>query len=128
MPLSGLPDGTYEWTNGERIIKTGPVLTLEKNGRIAGSAVQLIECVNNFHDALSNGEGDEVGWGEVLECVTSHPAAMLGKDVAARKGRLEVGMDADLVVLQEEEVFDEEGEVRKSLKVEQVWKFGVQVV
>ena len=45
---------------------------------------------------------------------------MLGKDVERKKGKLEVGMDADLVVL-------EEG-LEGDLTVRQVWKFGVQVV
>ena len=45
---------------------------------------------------------------------------MLGKDVEASKGKLETGMDADLVVL-------DEG-LDGDLTVQQVWKFGVQVV
>lgn len=121
MPLAGLPDGTYSWTNGESIIKQGAVLTLEKNGRIAGSAVQLIECINNFHTAL--GDAD---WAEVLEGVTLRPARMLGEDVSARKGALEVGMDADLVILDEVFQDTEDGEVAK-LEVDEVWKFGVRV-
>lgn len=110
MRLTGCPDGTYEWTNGERIIKKGPLLTLEKNGRIAGSAITLLECVNNFIGFT----GAEVG--EALRCVTETPAKMLGKDVETRKGKLEVGMDADLVVLD----LDSEG----TLGLQQVWKFG----
>jgi len=118
MPLAGLPDGTYSWTNGENIVKKGPVLTLERNGRIAGSAVTLMECVNNFKHAL----GDGVGWGEVLGAVTERPAGMLG--VSDRKGGLRSGMDADLVVLQEIE--NEDGEM--SLRIDEVWKYGVQLV
>lgn len=110
MKLSGMPDGVYEWTNGERIIKSGAVLTLEKNGRIAGSAVTLIECINNFR----NFTGASIA--ECLQCVTETPAKML---METKKGTLDVGRDADLVVLD-----DVDGE----LKIEQVWKFGVQVV
>jgi N-acetylglucosamine-6-phosphate deacetylase len=116
MYFAGCPDGTYEWTNGEKIIKQGPVLRLEANGRIAGSAVTLIECVNNFK--LFTG----AGWGEALRCVTETPAKMLGEKVKRRKGGLEGGMDADLVVLEESPV--EDGE---ELTVRQVWKFGVCV-
>ena len=115
MYFAGCQDGTYEWTNGERIIKEGPVLKLENNGRIAGSAVTLIECVNNFKKFTGT------GWGESLKCVTETPAKMLAhgkKAGASRKGGLEGGMDADLVVLEES---DEE------LSVRQVWKFGVCV-
>jgi N-acetylglucosamine-6-phosphate deacetylase len=116
MYFAGCPDGTYEWTNGERIIKEGPVLRLEANGRIAGSAVTLIECVNNFKKFT----GAE--WGEALKCVTQTPAKMLGKKAEGRKGGLGGGMDADLVVL--EEVVREDSE---ELSVKQVWKFGVCV-
>lgn len=117
MSLAGCEDGTYDWTNGERIVKKGPVLRLEANGRIAGSAVTLVECVNNFHKFTG------VGWAEVLGCVTMTPAKMLGGKVEERKGRLDGGMDADLVVL--EEVESEEG--AGELKVQQVWKFGTCV-
>jgi N-acetylglucosamine-6-phosphate deacetylase len=116
MYFAGCPDGTYEWTNGERIIKDGPVLRLEANGRIAGSAVTLIECVNNFKKFTGS------GWGETLKCVTGTPAKMLGKKIDGRKGGLDGGMDADLVVL--EETIGEYGE---ELSVREVWKFGVCV-
>jgi N-acetylglucosamine-6-phosphate deacetylase len=111
MKLAGCPDGTYDWTNGERIIKNGPLLTLEANGKIAGSAVTMIECVNNFRRFT----GCSVG--EALACVTSHPARMLVEQ--DRKGGLEADMDADLVVLDT----NEDGE----LAIDQVWKFGEKV-
>ena len=111
MKLAGCPDGTYDWTNGDRIIKEGTVLTLEANGRIAGSAITLIECINNFRRYT----GCVIG--EALACVTSHPAKMLGE--VTRKGGLEGGMDADLVILD----VDHEGD----LLVHQVWKFGKKV-
>ncbi len=111
MKLAGCPDGTYDWTNGDRIIKKGPVLNLEANHRIAGSAVTLIECVNNFRRFT----GCTVA--EALACVTSHPARALGEE--KRKGALDGDMDADLVILDLNE--DEE------LVVDQVWKFGKKV-
>lgn len=37
MHLVGLPDGVYEWNNtGEKLVKTGPSLTLEGTDKIAG--------------------------------------------------------------------------------------------
>jgi N-acetylglucosamine-6-phosphate deacetylase len=36
MHLLGLEDGTYDWTNGYRIVKTGSLLTLEGSDKIAG--------------------------------------------------------------------------------------------
>ncbi|KAE9979345.1 hypothetical protein Vi05172_g1306 [Venturia inaequalis] len=112
MSYLGLPDGTYDWTNGERITKNGIRLTLEGSTKIAGSSITLIDCVNNF-----------IGWSgasiaQALGAVTTTPAKMLG--VGNSKGSLEPGTDADLVVL--EEIVSENGS--PSLRVEQVWKFG----
>lgn len=59
---------------------------------------------------------------EALETVTSTPAKMLGVD--DRKGTLNPGADADLVVLNE--ITNDQG-LLLSLEVEEVWKFGVQV-
>ena len=115
MALVGLPDGTYDWTNGAKIRKEGYVLTLEGEQKIAGSAVTLVECVNNF----LNWSGASVA--EALGTVTATPARMLGLE---GKGCLEPGADADLVVL-EEKVNDGGW---KTLEVDQVWKFGVKVL
>ncbi|KAF2191091.1 carbohydrate esterase family 9 protein [Zopfia rhizophila CBS 207.26] len=111
MRLAGMPDGTYDWTNGSRIVKKGALLTLEENGKIAGSSIELVECVTNF----MNWTGASVP--EALKAVTETPARMLG--VENVKGTLKEGADADLVVL--DSIEDECG---KKLVVEQVWKFG----
>ncbi|KAH6864057.1 hypothetical protein CUC08_Gglean008927 [Alternaria sp. MG1] len=115
MGLAGMPDGTYDWTNGSRIVKQGPLLTLEENGKIAGSSIQLVDCVSNF----LNWTGASVP--EALKAVTETPAKMLG--LQGIKGTLEEGADADLVVLDLQE--DEGGE--KKFVVDEVWKFGVRV-
>ncbi|KAL2375499.1 hypothetical protein RJZ90_008064, partial [Blastomyces dermatitidis] len=113
MKLCGMPDGVYEWTNGERIVKSGALLTLEGSaeGKIAGSSATLIECVNNFRRWAGTGVV------EAVRAVTETPARMLGVDGV--KGVLTPGADADLVVLGED--------VEGSLTVDQVWKFGVRV-
>lgn len=113
MQLAGCADGTYEWTNGERIIKKGPLLTLEANGRLAGSAIELIDCVNNFK------KWTNCSVPEALGCVTSTPARMLGEGIVERKGGLKAGMDADLVILEES--------ADGTLIVDEVWKFGTRV-
>ncbi|KAF2019724.1 carbohydrate esterase family 9 protein [Aaosphaeria arxii CBS 175.79] len=118
MRLAGMPDGIYDWTNGSRIVKNGALLTLEENGKIAGSSIELVECVTNF----LNWTGASVS--EALKAVTATPAKMLGcEDV---KGCLREGADADLVVL---DLQDGLGESRreKKLVVDQVWKFGQKV-
>lgn len=58
---------------------------------------------------------------EAVGAVTGTPARMLGLE--GLKGGLEAGADADLVVL-EEGVGVEGGERRRTLRVDQVWKFG----
>lgn len=116
MRLTGMPDGTYDWTNGSRIVKRGSMLTLEENGKIAGSSIELVDCVNNF----LNWTGASVP--EALKAVTETPARMLG--MADTKGTLNEGADADLVVL---DLQDDGVAGDKKIAVDQVWKFGAKV-
>ncbi|KAJ5872083.1 uncharacterized protein N7529_004436 [Penicillium soppii] len=115
MRLCGLPDGVYDWTNGERIVKSGARLTLEGSDKIAGSSATLIECVNNFR------RWSGASTAQAINAVTATPAKLLGLEGV--KGSLESGADADLVILGEyEDAFA--GSV---LTVDQVWKFGVKI-
>lgn len=113
MRLCGLPDGVYDWTNGDRIVKSGAKLTLEGSNKIAGSSATLIECVNNFLRWSNASVAD------ALRAVTATPARMLG--VHRIKGTLDAGADADLVVLGESSGPD------RTLTVDQVWKLGVKI-
>ena len=115
MKTVGLPDGVYDWTNGDRWVKKGPLLTREGTDKIAGSSATLIECVSNFW-TWSNATIPEV-----VKSVTLTPAKMLG--LQNLKGTLKPDADADLLVLDDRE--DQHG--LKSLNVEQVWKFGTKV-
>lgn len=115
MKLCGLPDGVYEWTNGERIVKNGARLTLEGSDKIAGSSATLIECVNNFR------RWSNTSTAEALAAVTSTPARMMGLE--GIKGSLESGADADLVVLGE----SQDEFAGPTLTVDQVWKLGVKI-
>ncbi|KAF2236703.1 carbohydrate esterase family 9 protein [Viridothelium virens] len=115
MHPAGLPDGTYDWTNGDHFIKKGNVLTLNDSETLAGVTIPLIDCVNNFYNAA------EVSIPEAIKPVTSTPAKMLRLEKT--KGCLEHNADADLVVLSEAQ----EGSGRKALLVDQVWKFGSMV-
>jgi N-acetylglucosamine-6-phosphate deacetylase len=113
MFATGLPDGIYDWTNGEKIEKCGQVLKLHgSDGKIAGSATMMVECVNNFMTWTGATEA------EALNAATRTPARMLGLE--KEKGSLDAGSDADLVIL--DLVEGEDGS--KSFTVEQVWKFG----
>lgn len=133
MALSGLPDGTYPWINSSSIVKRGPVLTLASApDTIAGSAVTLLECINNFlawcddaHTVAGVAEKNarrEASLVRAVEAVTKTPAEMLG--MQGVKGVLAGGADADFVVLKE--VWgvggDKEGKVQ--VGIESVWKFG----
>ena len=115
MKTVGLPDGVYDWTNGDRWVKKGPLLTREGTDKIAGSSATLIECVSNFwtwsHATIP----------EVIKSVTSTPAEMLGMQRV--KGTLEPDADADLLVLDARE----DGNGLRELSVKQVWKFGMKV-
>ncbi|TKA80546.1 hypothetical protein B0A55_01997 [Friedmanniomyces simplex] len=119
MKTVGLPDGTYDWTNGDRWVKRGALLTREGSETIAGSSATLVECVGNFwtwsHASVP----------EVVRAVTETPAEMLG--LRGVKGCLEAGADADLLVLDVGEEGEGEGEGRREVKVERVWKFGMLV-
>ncbi|KAK3096385.1 N-acetyl-glucosamine-6-phosphate deacetylase, partial [Teratosphaeriaceae sp. CCFEE 6253] len=110
----GLPDGVYDWTNGDRWVKKGALLTRDGSETIAGSSATLIECVNNFWT------WSRASIPEVIGAVTRTPAEMLGW--GAVKGTLEAGADADLLVLDVVE-----GEEKRELRVEQVWKFGILI-
>lgn len=115
MKTVGLPDGVYDWTNGDRWVKKGPLLTREGTDKIAGSSATLIECVSNFwtwsHATIP----------QVIGAVTTTPAAMLG--LSHVKGTLNPDADADLLVLDTLE----DGNGLRSFKVEQVYKFGTLV-
>lgn len=115
MKLCGLPDGIYEWTNGERIVKTGARLTLEGSDKIAGSSATLIECVNNFR------RWSGASTAEALNSVTATPARLLG--LQGVKGSLDSGADADLVVLSDET----DPYSGPTLTIDQVWKRGVKI-
>ncbi|RAL13223.1 N-acetylglucosamine-6-phosphate deacetylase [Aspergillus homomorphus CBS 101889] len=115
MRLCGLPDGVYDWTNGDRIVKVGARLTLEGSDKIAGSSATLIECVNNFR------RWSGASTAEALNAATATPARLLGLEGV--KGSLSKGADADLIVLDDEE----DPFSGPTLVIRQVWKRGVKV-
>ncbi|KAL2814750.1 hypothetical protein BJX63DRAFT_190232 [Aspergillus granulosus] len=115
MKLCGLPDGVYDWTNGERIVKTGARLTLEGSDKIAGSSATLIECVNNFRRWAG------ASTAQALNAATAVPARLLG--LQGVKGCLDSGADADLLVLSDED----DPYSGRTLTVNQVWKRGAKI-
>jgi N-acetylglucosamine-6-phosphate deacetylase len=87
MAGAGVPDGPYSLGSLEVVVRDGEVRG--PNGVLAGSVLTMIDAVRNLH-ALGVELADAVG------AATSVPAAVLGLPTL---GRLDVGLPADLVVL-----------------------------
>lgn len=92
MRAGALPDGTYD-LGGQTVTVRGIQCRLE-NGTIAGSVLSLNQGVANLkaHTNLSVPE--------VIRAASLNPAASVGRD--SDKGSLEVGKDADIVLLDKE--------------------------
>ena len=90
MRATGLGDGTYEFGGQDIIVKDGVARTLD--GAIAGSTSTLWRCVKQ---AYSFG----VPFEDAVKMATQTPADMIG---AKEKGRIAVGADADLILLDSE--------------------------
>lgn len=102
-------DGIYPFRPDAPLERKGTMVTLAGTTTLVGSAVDLQTSVLNLASFA------RVPLHEAIACATEHPASMLGGDVVRRKGRLERGFDADLVVL------DEKGRVKAT------WVAGVEV-
>ncbi len=86
---AGMPDGTYALDTREVLVKEGAVRL--PDGTLAGSTLTLDRALANFKAAT--GEPLESLW----PCVSLNAARAIG--LAHCKGSLELGKDADLVLL-----------------------------
>jgi N-acetylglucosamine-6-phosphate deacetylase len=84
---AGLPDGVSELGGQSVTVSAGMAQLVD--GTLAGSVLTMDQAVRN---AVRAGLRLE----DAVRLASSHPAVYLGLQ---RKGRLEVGLDADLVVL-----------------------------
>ncbi|KAK4052323.1 N-acetyl-glucosamine-6-phosphate deacetylase [Microbotryomycetes sp. JL221] len=112
MPLMDpkLPDGAHKWRDGRCIHKEGLKLTIEGTETLAGAAISLDACVRNLAKFTS------APLSQAIRAATYNVSEMLGGKVAARKGSLEVGKHADLVIL------DKHGHVRSTwIMGREVW-------
>lgn len=100
---AGLPDGNYHLGVNEVVVKDGDA-TLASDGTRAGSTLTQDCALRNI--ISFTGRTLE----EVLPVLTENPARLLG--VFDRKGSIDEGKDADLVIINDE------------LKVEQVFLRG----
>jgi N-acetylglucosamine-6-phosphate deacetylase len=86
-----MPDGQYS-LGGQPVFVQNNAARLE-NGTLAGSTLKLNEGVYNFMNTLG------LSLEEAVDCATINPARVLHVD--DRKGSIEVGKDADLIVVDE---------------------------
>jgi N-acetylglucosamine-6-phosphate deacetylase len=91
-PWAGLPAGTYQWT-GRTIIKEANRAYVQ-GGTLAGSVAPMNYDLRNLVSTTGRSLPDAV------RMASLNPAAVIG--VADRKGSLEVGKDADVVIMDSE--------------------------
>ncbi len=99
LPAGGLPYGEYT-LGGAKIIYRDIVCRLE-DGTVAGSVLHLNHGVWNVYT------NSNIPLHECVNCATLNPATVLG--LQDRKGSIEVGKDADLIIT------DEKFEVQKTI-------------
>ena len=99
LPAGGLPYGEYT-LGGAKIIYRDIVCRLE-DGTVAGSVLHLNHGVWNVY------KNSNIPLYECVNCASLNPATAIG--VAERKGSLEVGKDADIIIT------DNEFEVKKTI-------------
>ncbi len=104
MRAAGMPNGVYD-LGGQMAYVADGTARLE-NGSLAGSLLTMDQAVRN---AVQAGLKLETA----VQLASSHPAHYLGLE---KKGRLELGCDADIVVLGDD------------LEVQEVFVAGIQLV
>ncbi len=87
---AGRPNGSYAWTEGRVVIKEAQRAYVQ-GGTLAGSVATLNSNVGNMVRQAG------CSLAEAVKMTTLVPARVIG--VADRKGSLEVGKDADLVII-----------------------------
>lgn len=100
LPAGGLPYGEYT-LGGNKIIYRDIVCRLE-DGTVAGSVLKLNKGVWNVY------KNSSIPLWECVNCASLNPATAIG--VSDKKGSIEIGKDADLVIL------DGEFNVMKTIK------------
>lgn len=100
LPAGGLPYGEYT-LGGNKIVYRDIVCRLE-DGTVAGSVLKLNQGVWNVY------QNSSIPLWECVNCASLNPAMAIG--ISDKKGSIEVGKDADLVIL------DNEFNVMKTLK------------
>ncbi|MEO8957133.1 MAG: N-acetylglucosamine-6-phosphate deacetylase [Ktedonobacteraceae bacterium] len=89
---AGLPDGEYEFINRTVRVANGSVRLTD--GTLAGSVLTLDRAIRNMVALVGT------SWSDAIRMATLTPATIT--NVSNRKGKVAPGMDADLVVLDEQ--------------------------
>ena len=89
MEAKWMPDGDYQ-LGGQKVIVKNGVARLE-DGTLAGSTLKMNEAISNFMNATG------ASLQEAVNLATINPARCL--HIEDRKGSIEVGKDADFVVV-----------------------------
>ncbi len=89
MRAGGMPDGKYD-LGGQDVYVKGIQCLLE-DGTIAGSVLRLNRAVQNVY------KNTDIGIAKAFACASLNPAAAVHEE--ARKGSLEVGKDADIIII-----------------------------
>ncbi len=89
MRAKGLPAGHYD-LGGQQVYSDGQHVKT-RSGNLAGSILTLNNALKNYQEITQSSLKD------ILPMITENPAKLLG--VFNRKGSIEIGKDADLVVL-----------------------------
>lgn len=100
LPAGGLPYGEYT-LGGNKIVYKDIVCRLE-DGTVAGSVLKLNKGIWNVYT------NSTIPLWECVNCATLNPATAIG--VSDKKGSIEIGKEADLVIL------DNEFNVLKTIK------------
>jgi N-acetylglucosamine-6-phosphate deacetylase len=93
IEAAGMPDGAYRLGRSEVVVSAGRATVLGGDS-IAGSTLTMDVAVHNAVRFL------RITVEEAIVMASGNPARLLG--IADRKGAIRAGMDADLVVLDEE--------------------------
>ncbi len=88
----GMPDGEYEFSL-LKCRKTGSTVQVIETGRIAGSCITMLDAIRNMKQYTNCTINDLVQ----MACINPAKAAK----VFDRKGSLEIGKDADIIILDE---------------------------
>ncbi len=86
MRATGLGDGEYSFGGQKTIVKNATALT--EDGKLAGSTATLLDCVRT---AISFGIPEK----DAVKMASENPAKLM----KLNKGRIEVGYDADFIIV-----------------------------